>query len=71
MKAVAQVLTFRELDAIRGALLDDMARTDLPIDTEPMKETLLKIDGVMDKYCRTRQYDAFAFLPLLAESDEE
>lgn len=66
-----QAFTFQDLDAIRGALLDDIARRNLPIDTEPMKETLLKIDGVMDKYCRTRQYDAFAFLPLLAENDEE
>lgn len=65
-----QTFTFKELDAIRSALLV-AAKADLPIDTEPMKETLLKIDGVMDKYCRTRQYDAFAFLPLLAENDEE
>lgn len=64
-----QTFTFKELDAIRSALLV-AAKADLPIDTEPMKETLLKIDDVMDKYCRTRQYDAFAFLPLLAENDE-
>lgn len=48
MKAIAQALTFRELDAIRGALLDDMARTDLPIDTEPMKEALKKVDRITD-----------------------
>lgn len=48
MKAVAQAFTFKELDAIRGALLDDMARTDLPIDTEPMKEALKKVDRVID-----------------------
>lgn len=48
MKAVAQAFTFEELDAIRGALLDDMARTDLPIDTEPMKEALKKVDRVID-----------------------
>lgn len=65
-----QAFTFQDLDAIRSALLV-AAKADLPIDTEPMKETLLKIDDVMDKYCRTRQYDAFAFLPLLAENDEE
>lgn len=65
-----QTFTFKELDAIRSALLV-AAKADLPINIEPMKETLLKIDGVMDRYCRTRQYDAFAFLPLLAENDEE
>lgn len=65
-----QAFTFQDLDAIRSALLV-AAKADLPIDTEPMKETLLKIDDVMDKYCRTRQYDAFAFLPLLAENEEE
>lgn len=48
MKAVAQAFTFKELDAIRGALLDDIARTDLPIDTEPMKEALKKVDRVID-----------------------
>ena len=48
MKAVAQVITFKELAVIRGALLDDMARTDLPIDTEPMKEALKKVDRVID-----------------------
>lgn len=62
-----QTFTFRELDAIRGALLDDMARTDLPIDTEPMKTALLKIDGVMDAYCKPPHYNVFALLPLLAE----
>ena len=62
--------TFKELDAIRSALLV-AAKADLPIDTKPMKETLLKIDGVMDKYCRTRQYDEFVLLPLLAKNDEE
>lgn len=65
-----QTFTFKELDAIRSALFVAM-KTDLPIDTEPMKETLLKIDDVMDKYYRTSQYNAFAFLPLLAENDEE
>lgn len=65
-----QTFTFKELDAIRSALLV-AAKADLPIDTEPMKETLLKIDYVVDKYCRTRQHYVFAFLPLLAENDEE
>ncbi|WP_311436472.1 hypothetical protein [Fannyhessea vaginae] len=71
MKAVAQVITFKELDAIRGALLDDIARTDLPIDTEPMKEALRKIDGILDKWCGTGQYSAstFALLPLLAKNE--
>lgn len=45
---VAQAFTFEELDAIRGALLDDIARTDLPTDTEPMKEALKKVDRVID-----------------------
>ena len=48
MKAIAQALTFKDIAVIRGALLDDIARTDLPIDTEPMKEALKKVDGVID-----------------------
>lgn len=43
-----QAFTFMEMDAIRGALLDDIARTDLPTDTEPMKESLKKVDRVID-----------------------
>lgn len=34
-----QTFTFRELDAIRGALLDDITRRYQPIDTESMEET--------------------------------
>lgn len=48
MKAIAQALTFKDIAVIRGALLDDIARTDLPIDTEPMKEALKKVDRVID-----------------------
>lgn len=48
MKTIAQALTFKDIAVIRGALLDDIARTDLPIDTEPMKEALKKIDRVTD-----------------------
>lgn len=48
MKTIAQALTFKDIAVIRGALLDDMARTDLPIDTEPMKEALKKVDRVID-----------------------
>ena len=33
MKAIAQALTYKDIAVIRGALLDDIARTDLPIDT--------------------------------------
>lgn len=43
-----QAFTFMEIAVIRGALLDDIARTDLPIDTEPMKEALKKVDHVID-----------------------
>lgn len=48
MKTIAQALTFKDIAVIRGALLDDIARTDLPIDTEPMKEALKKVDRVID-----------------------
>lgn len=65
MKAVAQALTFRELDAIRGALLDDMARTDLPIDTEPMKEALKKVDRTYHQ--RPREIH---FIVISAEPEE-
>ena len=73
MKAVAQVLTFRELDAIRGALLDDMARTDLPIDTEPMKEALKKVDRVTDDMrCQLSNNTYFLIIPVeLEEITEE
>lgn len=72
MKAVAQVLTFRELDAIRGALLDDMARTDLPIDTEPMKEALKKVDRVIDKTEYSKKpCNAYALVPLYIRSNNK
>ena len=48
MKAIAQALTFKDIAVIRGALLDDIARTDLPTDTEPMKEALKKVDRAID-----------------------
>lgn len=70
MKAVAQAFTFKELDAIRSALLV-AEKANLPIDTEPMKEALHKIDGILDKWCRTGQYSSntFALLPLLAKNE--
>lgn len=68
MKAVAQAFTFKELDAIRGALLDDMARTDLPIDTEPMKEALKKIDRVTDDMrCQLSNNTYFLIIPVELE----
>ncbi len=68
MKAVAQALTFRELDVIRGALLDDIARTDLPIDTEPMKEALKKIDRVTDDMrCQQCNNTYFLVIPVVLE----
>lgn len=70
IKMETQMLTFKELEAIEAALFVAL-ETDPLIDIEPIKEALHKIDYVVDKYCRTRQYDAFAFLPLLAENDEE
>lgn len=48
MKAIAQALTFKDIAVIRGTLLDDIVRTDLPIDTGPMKEALKKVDRVID-----------------------
>ena len=71
MKTIAQALTFNDIAVISGALLDDIARTDLPIDTEPMKEALRKIDDILDKWCGTGQYSAstFALLPLLAKNE--
>lgn len=73
MKAVAQALTFRELDAIRGALLDDIARTDLPIDTEPMKEALKKVDRITDDMrCQLSNNTYFLVIPVeLEEITEE
>lgn len=65
-----QTFTFKELDTIRLALLV-AAKTDLPIDAPSTAKALIKIDGTLDKYCRTQQHYVFAFLPLLAENDEE
>ena len=69
MKAIAQVITFKELDAIRGALLDDIARTDLPIDTESMKEALKKVDRVIDDM-RYQQRNNTYFLIIPVELEE-
>lgn len=61
MKTIAQALTFKDIAVIRGALLDDIARTDLPIDTEPMKEALKKVDRAIDDM-RYQQCDNTYFL---------
>lgn len=73
MKTIAQALTFKDIAVIRGALLDDMARTDLPIDTEPMKEALKKVDRVIDdmRY-QQRNNTYFLIIPVgLEEITEE
>lgn len=70
IKMETQMLTFKELKAIEAALFVAL-ETDPLIDVEPIKEALHKIDYVVDKYCRSQQHNVFAFLPLLAESDEE
>ena len=69
MKAIAQALTFKDIAVIRGALLDDMARTDLPIDTEPMKEALKKVDRVIDDM-RYQQRNNTYFLVTPVELEE-
>ena len=69
MKAIAQALTFKDIAVIRGALLDDMARTDLPIDTEPMKEALKKVDRVIDDM-RYQQRNNTYFLIIPVELEE-
>ena len=72
MKTIAQALTFRELDAIRGALLDDIARTDLPIDTEPMKEALKKVDrAIDDTWHRQSKNLYFLIVPVAVEEITE
>ena len=69
MKAVAQVLTFKDIAVIRGALLDDIARTDLPTDTEPMKEALKKVDRVIGDM-RYQQCNNTYFLIIPVELEE-
>ena len=69
MKAIAQALTFKDIAVIRGALLDDIARTDLPIDTEPMKEALKKVDRVIDDM-RYQQCNNTYFLVTPVELEE-
>lgn len=72
MKAIAQALTFKDIAAIRGALLDDMARTDLPIDTEPMKEALKKVDRVIDKTEYSKKpCNVYALVPLYIRSNNK
>lgn len=68
MKTIAQALTFKDIAVIRGALLDDMARTDLPIDTEPMKEALKKVDRVIDDMRYQQRNNAyFLIIPVELE----
>lgn len=69
MKTIAQALTFKDIAVIRGALLDDMARTDLPIGTEPMKEALKKVDRVIDDM-RYQQCNNTYFLITPVELEE-
>lgn len=69
MKTIAQALTFKDIAVIRGALLDDMARTDLPIDTEPMKEALKKVDRVIDDMRYQQRNNAY-FLIIPVELEE-
>lgn len=69
MKSIAQALTFKDIAVIRGALLDDIARTDLPIDTEPMKEALKKVDRVIDDM-RYQQRNNTYFLIIPVELEE-
>lgn len=72
MKTIAQALTFKDIAVIRGALLDDMARTDLPIDTEPMKEALKKVDRVIDKTEYSKKpCNAYALVPLYIRSNNK
>lgn len=65
-----QMLTFKELEAIETALFVAL-ETDPLIDAEPIKEALPKIGYVLNRYCRMRQHNVFALLPLLAENEEE
>lgn len=67
-----QAFTFMEMDAIRGALLDDIARTDLPIDTEPMKEALKKVDRAIDdtRYQQSKNL-YFLIVPVAVEEITE
>lgn len=72
MKAIAQALTFKDIAVIRGALLDDIARTDLPSDTEPMKEALKKVDRVIDKTEYSKKpCNAYALVPLYIRSNNK
>lgn len=68
MKTIAQALTFKDIAVIRGALLDDIARTDLPIDTEPMKEALKKIYRAIEDTYSQHQHDVyFLIVPVAIE----
>ena len=67
-----QAFTFMEMDAIRGALLDDIARTDLPTDTKPMKEALKKVDrAIDDTWHRQSKNLYFLIVPVAIEEITE
>lgn len=67
-----QAFTFMEMDAIRGALLDDIARTDLPIDTKAMKEALKKVDrAIDDTWHRQSKNLYFLIVPVAIEEITE
>lgn len=69
---IAQAFTFKDIAVIRGALLDDIARTDLPIDTEPMKEALKKIDRAIDgTHYQQKPCNAYVLVPLYIRSDNK
>lgn len=66
-----QTFTFKELDTVINALLIAKTSNLLSTDAYFIESALTKINDTLDKYCRTRQHYVFAFLPLLAENDEE
>lgn len=74
MKAIAQALTFRELDAIRSALGIALQYKDqLPLETKPTKKALEKVDRVIDDMRRQQSKNLyFLIVPVeLVETTEE
>lgn len=69
MKAIAQALTFRELDAIRTALSIALQYKDqLPLETKPTEKAFEKVDRAIDDERHQRRKNVrFLIIPVELE----
>lgn len=70
MKAIAQALTFRELDIIRSSLVIMLQHKEqLPLETKTMIAAFKKVDRAIDDMCY-QQCDNTYFLIIPVELEE-